>query len=340
MSAAAIALEHAVAERRRRRRLLVLPTVAFLAFAATVLTLGYGGVKILPWDAVPALFGSGTDQQVTVVREYELPRILIAWIVGVGLAVAGAVIQGVIRNPLAAPDIIGITSGAAFAASAGLALVPGIRIYQLPLIAACGGIASFFLVYTIAYRHGTSPVRLALVGIAVSALCDAGIRFLLVRDDTLVSTALIWLSGSLAGRDLDAVKQVAPWFLVLLPLTVLYVRRLDILGLGDEVAQGLGERVERTRRMALLLAVALASVAVAAGGTIGFVGLIAPHMARRLVGARHALLLPTAGFLGALLVLVADALGRGALAPLEIPAGLITAIIGAPYFLYLLMRTT
>ena len=340
VAASSVALERAVAERRRRRRLLVLPSVAFLAFAATVVTLGYGGVKIPFWEAVPALFGDGTEQQVTVVREYELPRILIAWIVGVGLAIGGAVIQGVIRNPLAAPDVIGITSGAAFAASLGLTLVPGLRIYQLPVIAALGGIASFVLVYAIAYRHGTSPVRLALVGIAVSALCDAGIRFLLVRDDTLVSTALIWLSGSLAGRDLDAVQQVAPWFLVLLPATVFYVRKLDILGLGDEVAQGLGERVERTRRMALLLAVALASVAVAAGGTIGFVGLLAPHMARRLVGARHALLLPTAGFIGALLVLVADALGRGALAPLEIPAGLITAIIGAPYFLYLLMRTT
>mgnify|MGYP000179713834 CR=1 FL=1 len=338
--AAAVALDRKVAERRRFRRRLTLPAVALLAFAATFLTLGYGGVKIDPWTAFQALLGDGLPQDVTVIREYELPRILLAWLVGMGLAVAGAVIQGVIRNPLAAPDVIGITQGAGLAASAALVFLPGLDIYQLPLFAFLGGILAFALVYVIAYTKGASPVRLALVGIAVAALCESGIRFLLVKEQTAIGSALVWLSGSLAGKDMDAVKQIAPWVLVLLPLTVLCVRRLDVLGLGDELAQGLGEPVERTRRWTLVLAVALASASVAAGGTIAFVGLLAPHMARRLVGARHALLLPTAAFLGALLVLVADAVGRGAFAPLEIPAGLITAIIGAPYFLYLLMRTT
>lgn len=340
MTSAAVALDRAVAERKRRRRLLVLPLVATLAILTTFLTIGYGGVKIAPWDALPALFGSGTEQHVTVVRDFELPRILIAWLVGAGLGVAGAVIQGVIRNPLAAPDIIGITQGAALAAAASLVFLEDLRIYQLPIFAFFGGILAFVLVYVIAYKQGASPVRLALVGIAVAALCESGIRFLLVREDTEIGAALIWLSGSLAGRDMESVVQVAPWVLVLLPLTFFAVRRLDVIGLGDELAQGLGEAVERTRRWTLLLAVALAAAAVAAGGTIAFVGLIAPHMARRLVGSRHALVLPTAGFLGALLVLVADALGRGLFAPIEIPAGLITAMIGAPYFLYLLMRTT
>lgn len=338
--ATAVALDRLVAGRRRKRRLLVLPTVAALAFLATVATLGYGGVKIAPWDALPALFGDGSEQHVTVIREYELPRILLAWLVGAGLAVAGAVIQGVIRNPLAAPDVIGITQGAALAASGALVALPALKIYQLPLFAFFGGVAAFGLVYLIAYKRGASPVRLALVGIAVAALCESGIRFLLVREQTEIGSALVWLSGSLAGRDMDAVKQVAPWILILLPLAYLTFRRLDILGLGDELAQGLGEPVERTRRWTLVIAVALASAAVAAGGTIAFVGLIAPHMARRLVGARHALLLPVSAFLGALLVLVADAIGRGTFAPLEIPAGLITAAIGAPYFLYLLMRTS
>lgn len=339
MSTVALPLEQQLAERLRRRRLLVLPLVALLALLATFLTLGTGAVRVPPLDAIRALFGHGTEQDITIVRDYELPRILLAWLVGAGLAVAGAVIQGVIRNPLAAPDIIGVTQGAALAASAGLVFLPGLEIYQLPFFAFVGGIAAFSLVYVISYRGGASPVRLALVGIAVAALCDSAIRFLLIKEQTAIGAALVWLSGSLAGRDMDAVKQAAPWVLILLPITILYVRKLDVLALGDDLAQGLGEPVERTRRMALLFAVALASAAVATGGTIGFVGLIAPHMARRLVGARHALLLPTSAFIGALLVLVADAFGRGAFAPLEIPAGLITAVIGAPYFLYLLMRT-
>lgn len=339
MSAGVFALEHRLAVRRRRRRLLVPFVAAALAVLATFVTLGYGAVRVAPLDALRALFGEGAAQDVTIVREYELPRILLAWLVGMGLAVAGAVIQGVIRNPLAAPDIIGVTQGAALAAAAALVFLPGLEIYQLPAFAFAGGIAAFTLVYLVSYRGGTSTVRLALVGIAVAALCESAIRFLLIKEQTAIGGALVWLSGSLAGRDMDAVKQVAPWVLVLLPVLFLFVRRLDILGLGDDLAQGLGEHAERTRRRALFLAVALASAAVAAGGTIGFVGLIAPHMARRLVGARHSLLLPTAAFLGALLVLVADAIGRGAFAPLEIPAGLITAMIGAPYFLYLLMRT-
>jgi iron complex transport system permease protein len=339
MSTVALPFEQARAARARRRRLLVLPASAVLAVLATVLTLGTGAVRVPPVEAVQALFGHGAEQHVTVIREYELPRILLAWLVGMGLAVAGAVIQGVIRNPLAAPDIIGVTQGAGLAASAALVVLPGLEIYQLPLFAALGGVLAFTLVYLISYKGGASPVRLALVGIAVAALCESAIRFLLIKEQTAIGAALVWLSGSLAGRDMDAVRQAAPWVLLLLPLAYLTVRKLDVLGLGDDLAQGLGEPVERTRRLALFLAVALASAAVATGGTIGFVGLIAPHMARRLVGARHALLLPTAAFLGALLVLVADAVGRGAFAPLEIPAGLITAVIGAPYFLYLLMRT-
>jgi ferric citrate transport system permease protein len=154
-----------------------------------------------------------------------------------------------------------------------------------------------------------------------------------------VGAALVWLTGSLAGVDMTAVWQFLPWVAVLLPVTAFYAYRLDLLGLGDDLAHGLGLAVERTRRIALIAAVLLASATVAVAGTVAFIGLIAPHMARKLVGSRHAVLLPTAAGIGALLLLVADAIGRGVYPPIEIPAGMITAMIGAPYFVYLLSRS-
>jgi iron complex transport system permease protein len=202
-----------------------------------------------------------------------------------------------------------------------------------------GGVLAAVLVYVFAYRRGATPVRIALVGIAVSAAFEAGIRFLLVRDPLDVNAALIWLTGSLFGRSMTEVYEILPWVVVLVPLLVMWARRLDILGLGDDLAAGLGEPVERTRRLVMLTAVALASVSVSVAGTIGFVGLIAPHMARRVFGGRHLSSLPAAGLFGVLLMVVADMLGRGLVPPLEIPAGLVTAVIGGPYFLYLLVKT-
>jgi ABC-type Fe3+-siderophore transport system permease subunit len=326
--------------RLRRRQVRTIPILIVLLALASILTLGVGAVRMAPHVALPALFGHGSVDHVNVARNYELPRILLAWLVGSGLAVSGAVLQAVIRNPLAAPDIVGVTRGAGLSAVVALLIFPGTTIAYLPLAAFAGGILAMVIVYSLSYRNGISPIRLALVGIAFSALAEAVIHYLLLKNlNTKLGTALIWLVGSLAGRDISQFWQALPWIGVLLPLTVLCARRLDVLGLGDDLAAGLGERVERLRRITLLLAVALASASVAVGGTIGFIGLIAPHIARRLVGPRHARLLPASALIGALLLVAADAVGRGIHPPLELPAGLITAVIGAPYFLYLLMRS-
>jgi iron complex transport system permease protein len=195
------------------------------------------------------------------------------------------------------------------------------------------------IVYLLAYRKGTTPVRLALVGIAVAATFEAIIRYVMIDKQQAVGTALVWLTGSLAHVDMTTVWEFLPWVLVLVPLCFAYSLKLDLLGLGDDLASGLGVSVERTRRTALLIAVLLASATVAVMGTIAFIGLIGPHIARRLVGSRHAVLLPASAGIGAVLVLVADAIGRGAHPPVEIPAGMITALIGAPYFVYLLSRS-
>jgi ferric citrate transport system permease protein len=323
----------------RSRRGWVLPSLLVMAFATSVFTLGLGAVRVPFPHSIAALFGHGSPDDVNIVQTYEMPRIILAWLVGSAMAISGVVIQGVIRNPLAAPDVIGVTKGAGLAAVTVLLIWPSTNVYQLPIASFVGGLLALTLVYVIAYRGGVSPVRLALVGIAVAAVCEALIRLLLVKNVSGIAEALTWLTGSLAGRQMTEVWQILPWMVVLLPASFLFARRLDVLGLGDDLAAGLGERVEHLRRLMLLLGVLLASAAVAVGGTIAFLGLIAPHIARQLVGSRHALLIPVAGVLGALLLLVADAIGRGAHPPVEIPAGLITALIGAPYFLYLLSRS-
>jgi len=324
---------------RRRNPYVVIAIIFGLAALVSFATLGIGAVKVPQPTATKALFGHGTVDEVRTVRDFELPRILIAWLAGGSLAIAGAVIQGVIRNPLAAPDVVGVTKGAGLAVVLLLLVYPSAAVSYMPVAAFAGGVAAMAVVYLLAYRRGTTAVRLALVGIAVSAFCESIIRYVMIDKQQAVGTALVWLTGSLAHVDMPAVWQFLPWVLVLVPICAFYAIKLDLLGLGDDLASGLGVAVERVRRFTLLVAVMLASATVAVMGTITFVGLIAPHIARRLVGSRHALLLPASAGIGALLVLVADAIGRGAHPPVELPAGMITALIGAPYFVYLLSKS-
>jgi iron complex transport system permease protein len=323
----------------RRHPAALMWTLGVIAVALSVYSLGVGATSVPFGDVVRALTGNADTDASRIVIDFQLPRVLLCWLVGIALAVSGAALQGVIRNPLAAPDVIGVTKGAGFAGMLLLIAIPTAPAALIAPAAFVGGVVAAVLVYVFAYRRGATPIRIALVGIAVSAAFEAGIRFLLVRDPLDVNAALIWLTGSLFGRSMTEVYEILPWVVVLVPLLVMWARRLDVLGLGDDLAAGLGEPVERTRRLVLITAVALASVSVSVAGTIGFVGLIAPHMARRVFGGRHLSSLPAAGLFGVLLMVVADMLGRGLLPPLEIPAGLVTAVIGGPYFLYLLVKT-
>ncbi|HEY9456958.1 MAG TPA: iron chelate uptake ABC transporter family permease subunit [Gaiella sp.] len=339
MSATPVAVPGSAVVDRRHSATTVIVVAFGIGLLVSFATLGLGAVRVPQPDATKALFGFGTIDEVRTVRDFELPRILIAWLAGGSLAIAGAVIQGVIRNPLASPDIIGVTKGAGLAVVVVLLAYPSAAVSYLPAAAFVGGVVAMAIVYLLAYRKGTTPVRLALVGIAVAATFEAIIRYVMIDKQQAVGTALVWLTGSLAHVDMTTVWEFLPWVLVLVPLCFAYSLKLDLLGLGDDLASGLGVSVERTRRTALLIAVLLASATVAVMGTIAFIGLIGPHIARRLVGSRHAVLLPASAGIGAVLVLVADAIGRGAHPPVEIPAGMITALIGAPYFVYLLSRS-
>lgn len=325
----------------RRNPLAMMAVLAALAVVLSVVSLSVGASRIPMGDVFSALTGQSSADSINarIVLDFQLPRVLLCWLVGIALAVSGGVLQGLIRNPLAAPDIIGVTKGAGFAGMLLIVAIPTASAAAIVPAAFAGGVIGAGMVYLFAYRRGATPARIALVGIAVSAAFEAGIRFLLVKNPLNVSASLIWLTGSLFGRTMTAVWEILPWVVVLVPVVLLAARRLDALGLGDDLAAGLGEPVEKTRLTMLLIAVALAAAAVSVAGTIGFVGLIAPHMARRIFGARHLVMLPAAGLMGVLLMLVADALGRSLAPPLEIPAGLVTAVVGGPYFLYLLAKS-
>jgi ferric citrate transport system permease protein len=340
MAATPVAAPGVATRVHTRRPALTLGTLSVLCLAVAFATMGLGAVRVPQPHAIEALFGHGTVDQVRTIRDYELPRILMAFLIGTGLAVSGCVCQGVTRNPLAAPEIIGVIKGAALGSVFLLLAFPTAALSYLPPAAFAGGLGAMVIVYLVSYKDGaTTPVRLALVGIAVSAFCDAIIRYVMIDEAHGIGAALIWLTGSLAAIDMKRVWETLPWVAVLVPLVGFYAYRLDLLQLGDDMAHGLGVAVERTRRLTLLFAVLLASVCVAAAGSLLFIGLIAPHMARRLVGSRHAVLLPAAALIGTLMLLVADAIGRGADPPIELPAGMVTAVIGAPYFVYLLTRS-
>jgi ferric citrate transport system permease protein len=339
MAVVPVAAAGAPAVSRARRPGLVVAGLFGLCLLAAFGTMGLGAVRVPQPHAIEALFGHGTQDQIRTIRDYEFPRILVAFLVGASLAISGGVIQGVTRNPLAAPDTIGVVKGAALGAVILLLAYPRAALSYLPLSAFVGGIGAMVLVYLVSYKHGsTTPVRLVLVGVAVSAFCESIIRYVMLHEAKGIGQALVWLSGSLASVDMQSVYQILPWIAVLVPLLVFFVHKLDVLGLGDDLASGLGVPVERTRRITLLIAVLLASACVSVAGSIIFIALIAPHIARRLVGSRHAYLLPAAAAIGAFMLLISDAIGRGADPPIELPAGMVTAIIGAPYFIYLLMR--
>ncbi|MGD1920701.1 MAG: FecCD family ABC transporter permease [Pleurocapsa sp.] len=323
-----------------RRVPLVLLILTLVTLLAMIISVGYGEYPISPLDVVKTLLGLPTanGDYAFIINTLRLPRTITAFLVGVGLAIAGTITQGITRNPLAAPSIIGVNAGATLAAVTLLILLPNTPVSLLPFAAFGGALIVSLLIYLLAWQGGSSPVRLILVGIGFSliagALTDIMITF---GEINTVSQALVWLAGSVYGRSWSQVFSLIPWIIIFSAIALLLTRELNTLNLGDEVARGLGSQVEWQRGLLLLTAVALAGSSVATAGAVGFVGLMSPHLGRQLVGASHEGLLPVSAMLGGMLVGIADLLGRVLFAPLELPCGIITAAIGAPYFVYLLI---
>jgi iron complex transport system permease protein len=324
---------------RRVPPMLICLAVAIVV--AMVMNLGQGEYPIAPLDIVKTLLSidTGNPDYAFVIYNLRLPRTLVAVMVGMVLGVAGTIFQGITRNPLADPGIIGINAGASLAAVSVIVLLPSAPIYILPLSAFLGALLMAVLIYSLAWNNGSSPILFILMGVGLSTIAGAFTSLLITFGDIYsVSDALVWLAGSVYGRTWEQVFSFLPWLIVFVPMALILARHLNALNLGDDVAKSLGTRVEWQRGLLVLVGVALAGGAVATAGMIGFVGLIAPHIGRQLVGTNHQGLIPISALLGGMLVILADLLGRTMFAPIEIPCGVVTAAIGAPYFLYLLIR--
>jgi iron complex transport system permease protein len=310
-----------------------------LSIMVFTLELGMGDYPLKAKEVLSTLAGQGDAKQEFIVYTLRLPRALIAFLVGSMLAVSGALLQGIVRNPLASPGIIGLNAGAGLGAVLIIIVYSQLSLFWLPFTAFAGAVVFGSITYSLAWKDGLSPVRLVMIGFGVSAIGHALITIALTSGNIrLVNQAEIWMTGSLYGRSWEHFWPLLPWALILLPTAFLFTRQINALNLGDPIAAGLGMRLELIRALLLLIAVGLASSAVSAAGTIGFVGLMAPHMARTLVGPTYEKLLPVSAIIGGLIVLTADLLGRTLMAPIEIPAGIITALIGAPFFAFLLYK--
>ncbi len=296
------------------------------------------GNLYLPWSEIIAVFmGQGNEMYSQLLFELRMPRLLTAMLAGVALAISGSLMQSAVRNPLADPQIVGVTSGAGVGAILLLLVFPQFSSW-MPLGAMLGGIAAAVIVYAVSWRRGLNPVILTLVGIAVAAAGAAFINILIVKAQLLAAPALAWMAGSTYGRGWTEISRLLPAIVILTPLAWWLGRRVDLLAFNDESSVGLGLKVRQTRLAVATIAVLLASAAVASVGAVGFIGLLAPHAARLLVGAHHRKAVVVSALLGAVLLAASDLLGRVVMIPKDIPSGIVVALLGAPYLFILMFR--
>lgn len=325
--------------------------VFFFSFAVLILSaliaLMSGSYAMSIGEVVNTLLGNGSKAQNVVIFDLRLPRICVAIFVGIALSTAGCILQGVTKNPLAEPGMIGINAGAALAviiliSSRSTAYYNAISmstIYLMPLVSFLGAFLVSLLIYFLSYKKGVKPTRLILVGIGVNSGVNAIITiYQLNMSKGDYNQAMTWISGSLWGSSWVYFKIVAPVVILLFAIVYYKSKTLDVLALGDELATGLGISVAKETRVFLVLAVALSAIATSVAGNIAFLGLLGPHIGKRLVGPKHCRLIPVAAFISSCLILIADTASRNLFTPLEIPVGITLSVIGVPYFIYLMMK--
>ncbi|MFD5022501.1 iron ABC transporter permease [Paenibacillus sp. NPDC058367] len=313
-------------------------TMTVLLVAVILVSLSLGGTRIPISELLSSLIHSG-DGSYSVLLNLRLPRTLVAAGGGIALAISGVLIQSAVRNPLADASIIGVTSGAGLGALTVMVAFPALTVLAVPIAAIAGGALAAAFVFVMAWRRALNPSVLILLGIAVSAIASAGIQVMIVKGSLWSSSSLIWLTGSTYGRSWNQFNSLFIFLIVLVPFAYYLGRRFDLLAFGDESSTGLGLPVRGTRLWAMIIGVMLAAGAVASVGTIGFLGLMAPHAVRMMIGHHTRRSIVLSGLLGGLMLVIADTLGRTIMAPKEIPSGLIIMLIGAPYFLFLMYRS-
>ncbi|MGG7076401.1 FecCD family ABC transporter permease [Clostridium sardiniense] len=317
-----------------------------LIIITILVSLNIGSFKVGPLDVIKTLIGQGTKSDEIVIMNLRLPRIVIAILVGTALAVAGTILQCVTKNDLADSGILGINSGAALFVVMYIYFMNGnvydgisdLTIFTMPIVALLGAIFGAFLIYILSWKKGIESSRLLLIGIGINIAFTSMLTIFQLKFTTQeFNRVMAWTSGSIWGTSWKYVIAVLPFIVIFTSIVIYKSRYLDILNLGDEISTGLGITVERERRKLLIYSVILAGVATSVAGSISFLGLIAPHIARKLVGPRHKNLIPISALFGALIILIADTISRNLLAPIEIPVGIVISIIGVPYFIYLML---
>ena len=318
-------------------RLTILILFLFLALVGAFLSLTKGSSVITMEQIVELLLHPGEDPQSQIIWNIRMPRTIVGALVGINLSISGAILQAIMRNPLADPHIIGISSGAGLAGVVIMILFPALE-YLITPVAFVGAMLAAICIYILAWKNGIKPVRIILAGVAVSAFLSAGISGLMIFYSDRVHGALMWMVGGLAARSWPHVNIILPYAIIGLVLALASASYLNILQLGDEMARGLGVNVEVTRIIMTAIAALLAASAVSVVGLLGFVGLVVPHAARLLIGSDYRYLLPAAALLGVAIVTLSDTFARVIFAPIELPVGIIMAFLGAPFFLFLLRR--
>ncbi len=321
----------------KRWRTFMLFIFALFAVAGFFISNSVGAMKISIPDIVDAIFTDREGPIRQVIWNIRLPRTIVAGLVGTNLAVSGAILQGVMRNPLADPHIIGISSGAGLAGVIILILFPQLT-YLVPPVAFLGAMGAAVMIYMLAWKGGIQPLRVILAGVAVSSLLSALISGLMVFYSDRVSGALMFMSGGLSARSWPHVRIILPYTIIGCIAAFIMAEKQNILVLGDDTARSLGLNVEADRMILTAIASILAASAVSVAGLLGFVGLIVPHTVRLLIGSDNRYLIPGSALLGAGLLMMSDTLARTLFSPQEIPVGIITATLGAPFFLFLLRR--
>lgn len=327
--------DNGVTDRREIKRVFIMIGSLFLLVILILLSITSGVIDI---SIVDFFSGNLPEETKKIINNIRIPRVIIGALVGMNLAMAGAIMQGVLRNPLAAPSTLGVTSGAGLGAIVILILYPH-QILYVPLVAFLGAILSLLIVYTLSWQNSQiKPLRLILAGVAVSALFGGAITALMVFHSDKVQGYIQWMAGGFQGRSWNYVHMILPYTIVGLICTMFAGRSLNILALGDDMAIGLGLNVQKTRFLLLTIAGFLTASSVSVAGLIGFVGLIVPHFTRLLIGSDYEVLLPISAIMGACLIVGADTVARVAMQPAEIPVGVLMTFLGAPFFLYLLRK--
>jgi iron complex transport system permease protein len=314
-------------------------TIILLLFIAMIaaffISVSIGAYKISITDVIRAIFIERDGLNRNIIWKIRVPRTLVAGTVGICLSLSGGILQGVMRNPLASPNIIGVSSGAGLAATITLVLLPNYA-YMLTPMAFIGAFVTTIFIYTLSWKDGINPLRMILSGIAISSFISAIINTILIFYPNRVHNTLGFTIGSLAAKTWIHFRLIWPYALLGLILAIIMSKKINILMLGDEIASSLGLKVERTRMLLIIISSLLAASAVSVVGMLGFVGLIVPHITRLIIGSDHRYLFPASAFFGASLIMICDTIARTIIEPAELPVGIIMAVLGAPFFLYLL----